>query len=167
MMVINEMALAMDAQRQWTEDVSEQRKDRERGAKIYFVRLQISHINEAMAIIQEIRNDPALMMMVDSCGARTRKAFDELLAFKGCPEFTVMRRIRNNLTFHYDPKTIESAMRSLVTKHPDASGTISLGDEPHNWFFEPGDMVADRAASATNHDLFTSPDQVVLRKTEW
>ena len=23
---------------------------------------------------------------------------------------------------------------------------MSLGDEPHNWYFEPGDMVGDRAA---------------------
>ena len=57
-----------------------------------------------------------------------------------------MGRIRNNLSFHYDPKTIDNALQSLVAKHSDVTGTMSLGDEPHNWFFEPGDMVADRAA---------------------
>ena len=50
MMAINDMSLAMDAQRRWTEDSMKNREHRERGAKIYFIRLQISHIYEAMKI---------------------------------------------------------------------------------------------------------------------
>jgi hypothetical protein len=80
----------------------------------------------------------------------------------GSPEFQkVMGRIRNNLTFHYDPKTIERAMQSLVTKFPEASGTMSLGDEPHNWFFEPGDMVGDRAAV---REIFKVPEGADVRE---
>jgi hypothetical protein len=37
MMVINDMSLAMDAQRRWTEDAIPERQHRERGAKIYFI----------------------------------------------------------------------------------------------------------------------------------
>ena len=65
MMVINDMSLAMDAQRRWTEDAKNERKHRERGAKIYFIRLQISHIYEAMKIVKEIRDSPDLMKAVD------------------------------------------------------------------------------------------------------
>jgi hypothetical protein len=156
MMVINDMSLAMDAQRRWIEDAKNDRKHRERGAKIYFIRLQISHIYEAMKIVEEIRDSPALMMAVNRSDRFTRKGFAALLAFIGSTEFQkVVGRIRNNLTFHYDPKTIERALASLVAKHPDASGSISLGDEPHNWFFEPGDMVGDHAAV---REIFKVPE---------
>jgi len=170
MMVINDMSLAMDAQTRWTEDVKTDRKHRERGAKIYFIRLQISHIYEAMAIIEEIHDSAELMKAVDRSDAFTKKGFAALLAFIGSPEFEkVMGRIRNNLTFHYDPKTIERALASLVAKHPDASGSMSLGDDPHNWFFEPGDIVGDRAAVreifkvSEDTDVVAETDKIVMR----
>jgi hypothetical protein len=170
MMVINDMSLAMDAQRRWTEDSKKGREHRERGAKLYFIRLQISHIYEAMKIIEEIRDSPELMKAVDRSDPFTQKGFASLLAFIASPEFEkVMGRIRNNLTFHYDPKTIERALTSLVAKHPEASGTISLGDEPHNWFFEPGDMVGDRAAVREifkvpeGADVVEETDKIVMR----
>src|SRR5260370_23814662 len=115
MMVINDMSLAMDAQRRWTEDAMMQRKHRERGAKIYFIRLQISHIYEAMKIVKEIRDSPALMKAVDRSDRFTKKGFAALLAFAGSPEFEkVMGRIRTNRAFHYDPKTVERAVASLI-----------------------------------------------------
>jgi hypothetical protein len=170
MMVINDMSLAMDAQRRWTEDAKDEREHRERGAKIYFIRLQISHIYEAMKIVEEIRDNPELMKAVDRSDRFTKKGFAGLLAFIGSSEFEkVMGRIRNNLTFHYDPKTIERALASLVAKHPDASGSMSLGDEPHNWFFEPGDMVGDRAAVREifkvpeGADVLAETDKIVMR----
>jgi hypothetical protein len=52
MMVINDMSLAMDALRRWTEDAKTEREHRARGAKIYFIRLQRAHIYEAMDIIR-------------------------------------------------------------------------------------------------------------------
>jgi hypothetical protein len=114
-----------------------------------------------MAIIQEIRDTPSLMAVVDK-NRFTKRGFDRLLSFIASPEFQkVMGRIRNNLTFHYDPRTIEKALRSLVQKHPDAQGTMTLGDEPHNWYFEPGDMVADRAAV---REIFKVPETADVRE---
>jgi hypothetical protein len=75
MMVVNDMSLAMDAQRRWTEDAMKERKHRERGAKIYFIRLQISHIYEAMKIVKEIRYSPELMKAVDRSDLFTKKGF--------------------------------------------------------------------------------------------
>jgi hypothetical protein len=156
MMVINDMSLAADALRRWTEDSRSEREHRTRGAKIYFIRLQISHIYEAMKIVDEIHNSPELMKAVDRSDSFTKKGLAALVAFIGGQEFEkVMGRIRNNLTFHYDPKTIERALASLVAKHPDATGSMSLGDEPHNWFFEPGDIVGDRAAV---REIFKVPE---------
>lgn len=47
---------------------------------------------------------------------------------------------------------LKRGLVSLVAKHPDASGSMSLGDEPHNWFFEPGDMVGERAADVLDKE---------------
>jgi hypothetical protein len=156
MMVINDMSLAMDAQRRWAEDPIEERKHRVRGAKIYFVRLQIAHIYEAMKIVEEIRKSPTLIKAVDRSGRRTRKAFDALVGYMGSSQYKdIMGRMRNKLTFHYDPKIAENALASLVAKYPDTTGSMSLGDEPHNWYFEPGDMVGDRAAV---REIFKVPE---------
>lgn len=169
MSVINDMSLAADAQRRWTEDPKREREHRQRGAKIYFMRLQISHIFEALTIIEEIRDNPDLMKAVDRSDKFTKKGFASLLAFIGSPEYRMMARIRNNLTFHYDPKTMERAIASLVARHPDATGSISLGDEPHNWYFDPGDMVGDRAAVREifkvpeTADVAAETDKIVLR----
>lgn len=161
MMVINDMSLAMDAFRRWSED---EREHRARGAKIYFIRLQISHIFEAMKMIEEIRDSPELMKAVDRSDNSTKNGFAALLAFVRSPEFKIVARIRNNLTFHYDAKTIGNALTSLVAKHSDANGSMSLGDDPHNWFFEPGDLVGDRAAV---RDIFKVPEGAdVLAETD-
>lgn len=172
MAVINDMSLAADALRRWMEDAGKSREHRQRGARIYFMRLQLSHIFEAMTIVEEIRDNPNLMKAVDRSDGFTKKGFARLLAFIGSPEYRMIARIRNNLTFHYDPKTIERALTSLVAKHPDASGSMSLGDEPHNWFFEPGDMVGDRAAVREifkvpeGADVTAETDKIVMRLHE-
>jgi len=169
MAVINDMSLAADAQRRWAEDPKTERAHRQRGAKIYFMRLQISHIFEALTIIEEIQYNPNLMKAVDRSDRLTKKGFVALVAFINSPEYKIMARIRNNLTFHYDPKTMERALASLVAKYPDATGSISLGDEPHNWYFELGDMVGDRAAVREifkvpeGADVAIETDKIVLR----
>jgi len=169
MAVINDMSLAADAQRRWTEDPKTEREHRQRGAKIYFMRLQISHIFEALTIVEEIQDSPDLMKAVDRSDRFTRRGFAALLAFINSPDYRIMARIRNNLTFHYDPTTMGRAFTSLVAKHPDATGSMSLGDEPHNWFFEPGDMVGDRAAVREifkvpeGADVAAETDKIVLR----
>jgi hypothetical protein len=138
------------------------RRHREVGARIYFVRLQLSHLYEGLKIVQEINDDTELKNVVDTSGAFIRKCFAKLVAFRGSAEYEkIMGRIRNNLTFHYDPKTISSALETLAAKNPDARGSLTLGDDPINWFCEPGDMVGDRAAV---REIFKIPEGVDVRE---
>jgi hypothetical protein len=103
------------AQRRWIEDAKSERQHRERGARIYFIRLQISHIYEALKIVEEIRDSPTLMRAVDRSDRFTKKNFVALLTFIASPEFEkMMGRIRSNLTFHYDPKTIDRTLASRL-----------------------------------------------------
>jgi hypothetical protein len=146
-MVMNDMSLAMDGLGWWVNESERTRQHREVGARIYFVRLQLSHLYEGVKIIKEIEKDPELKNAVDASGRFTRKSFAKLVEFGDSEEYEkTMGRIRSNLTFHYDPKTIFRALQTLTDKHPDARGSLTLGDDPLNWFCEPGDMVGDRAA---------------------
>jgi hypothetical protein len=43
----------------------------------------------------------------------------------------------------------------FIASMRDATGSMSLGDEPHNWYFEPGDMFGDRAAV---REIFKVPE---------
>jgi hypothetical protein len=161
-MVMNDMSLAMDGLGWWVNDNERPRQHREVGARIYFARLQLSHLYEGMKIVEEIRNDAELMNAVDASGSFTRKCFAKLVAFRDSDEYEkIMGRIRNNLTFHYDPKTISSALQTLASKNPDARGSLTLGNDPLNWFCEPGDMVADRAAV---REIFKVPEGADVRE---
>jgi hypothetical protein len=115
-----------------------------------------------MKIVEEIENDTELRNAVDASGSFTRICFAKLVAFRDSKEYEkIMGRIRNNLTFHYDPKTISSALQTLVNKNPEARGSLTLGDDPVNWFCEPGDMVGDRAAV---REIFRVPEGADVRE---
>lgn len=162
MMVMNDMSLAMDGQVRWTGDNAARRQHREIGARIYFARLQLSHLYEGLKIVREIDGDAELKKVVDASGAFTKKCFTKLVAFRGSAEYEkIMGRIRNNLTFHYDSKTIFSALETLANNNPNARGSLTLGDEPIDWFCEPGDMVGDRAAVRA---IFRVPDTADVRE---
>src|ERR1039457_7740826 len=99
MMVMNDMSLAMDGLGLWIND-ERPRQHREVGARIYFARLQLSHLYEGMKIVEEIENDTELRNAVDASGSFTRKCFAKLVAFRDSKEYEkIMGRIRNNLTF--------------------------------------------------------------------
>jgi hypothetical protein len=59
MMVMNDMSLAMDGLGWWVNENERTRQHREVGARIYFVRLQLSHLYEGMKIIKEIEGPGA------------------------------------------------------------------------------------------------------------
>jgi hypothetical protein len=162
MMVMNDMSLAMDGLARWTGESATGRQHREIGARIYFARLQLSHLYEGLKIVKEIDDDRELTNAVDASGEFTRICFAKLLAFRKSAEYEkIMGRIRNNLTFHYDPKTIFSALEALAAKNPDIRGSLTLGDDPVNWFCEPGDLVGDRA---TVREIFKVPDTADVRE---
>jgi hypothetical protein len=162
MMVMNDMSLAMDGLGSWVKEIERTRQHREVGARIYFVRLQLSHLYEGMKIIKEIEKDPELKNAVDASGDFTRRSFAKLVEFGDSDEYEkTMGRIRSNLTFHYDPKTISRALQTLADKYPDARGSLTLGDDPLNWFCEPGDMVGDRAAV---REIFKVPETANVRE---
>jgi hypothetical protein len=61
MMAVNDLALADDALGSWNKEQPDLRKNRQAGARMYFVRLQMAHLVEAMTAVEEFKKDPSLM----------------------------------------------------------------------------------------------------------
>src|ERR1700730_4859846 len=121
MMACNDLQLANEALSQWKDEQPRNRSNRQRGARMYFLRLQIAHLFEAFKIIDEIRNDTLLSALVWQCDQHTQASFKYLEQFaRGGTQRqwfqTIVGRIRGNLTFHYDESgtLIERAIADRV-----------------------------------------------------
>ena len=83
MMACNDMQLANECLAGWKKQQPRSQKHREVGAKMYFLRLQISHLYEALKIVENIRQDKSLRRVVEQCDTKTKSSFRELEFF--CP----------------------------------------------------------------------------------
>jgi hypothetical protein len=117
---------------------------RSQSAQRYFLRLQISHVCEAMDIVDEIERSRKLKAALAATDAQTRVSFDKLRQYKKSKHYTTMKLIRNKVSSHYDPVWIKDTIEDLDQAHPDTIASISMGNEALDWHFEPADMVEDR-----------------------
>jgi hypothetical protein len=144
MMALNDMSLANDSLTQWHTEQPRNRRGRQTGAKMYFLRVLISHTFEALEIIKEIRDTPELAKAVEQCDAQTQTSFAAVVNAIGADEYNRMRRIRNNISFHYGRRIVEQGLEEIATEHPDVPVAMTLGSEAILWHFEPADLVVDR-----------------------
>ena len=146
-MACNDLSLANQGLAAWKEEQHGERRSRQKGAGLYFVRLQMAHLHEGMKIVRDLKNDPALMRVVRDCDTRTKDSFHELERYrKGGSlhsQFEVLvGHMRNNLTFHYDeklkliPKSISSLARSR-----DPVGSVTRGNTAHVGYFQAADRL--------------------------
>lgn len=167
MMACNDLSLANEAQGVWKDERSPMRKSRSTGAQMYFVRLQVSHLNEALKIIRELRDDASLMRTVDLCDAQTRASFATLKQFisggaKHAEFAKVAGRIRQNLGFHYDEsgKLIVKALKDRVSKYGASRSSVTRGSTAHLWHFELADEILDRIVV---REIWKIPEAADLR----
>ena len=150
MMACNDMQLANEALAEWKKEQPRLRKHREVGAKMYFVRLQISHLYEALKIVEQIRIDGSLLRLVKQCDQRTQNSFHELEPFlpNGSKRnwFESMAgMIRHNLVFHYSQsgKLIERAISDRAGRPEARHSSITRGSTAYLWHFKPADDIVD------------------------
>ena len=117
---------------------------------MYFIRAQIAHLYEGMKIIEEIRNENTLSMLVNGCDTQTQQSFRKLEQYlQGGPRRDSFEqltgRVRNNLTFHYDKtgKLIERAIADRGGRTEAQISTITRGSTAHLWHFKVADDVVD------------------------
>jgi hypothetical protein len=141
MLAINDIALAADANDAWAETTEHPRAHLKGRARRYFVRLIMSHVHEALKIIDEISRSPDLIAIVDQSDAHTRENFKKLIAILNSPERGRLSRFRSNATFHYDKKVAAEHLQRVVGQDPAAPWGYSVGSTPVDWNFELGDAV--------------------------
>lgn len=128
---------------EWEKTEDRKKKQRSRGAILYFGRVQSAHLYEALDIINEIKYDPDLKARVEKCSKVVNGCFDTIAAFLGSSDHKLMAKMRNVVAFHYDPKLATRRLKSLVDKYPDHRFAYSMGTETLDWYFELGDLIAD------------------------
>ena len=151
MMALNDLSLADDGLHVWSQEPSRLRKERQVGARMYFVRLQFSHLVEGLTIVEDFKADNALMTELSRCAANTQRAFEVLDAFltdklRRQTFNEVAEQMRCNLTFHYDEggKLLSAALKRHVEKFPQRGSTITRGrGGAILWYFALPDELID------------------------
>jgi hypothetical protein len=160
MMAQNDIAVANEGLREWTVTTEQKKLARQNGGRLYYGRMLMSHIYEALKIIKDIQNNTRLWAAVQKCDVKTRESFAAVAAFLKTTDYAALRRIRHNVGFHHDPKLTIKALGQINQKFSDHRFTYSLGHEPLDWYFELGDLVVDRIVV---RDIFAAPERADVR----
>ena len=74
MMAFNDLALANEGISIFKSQYATKRSDKNRGAAMYFVRVQASHLYEAMGIVDAIAAHERLRRVIESCSEKAKAA---------------------------------------------------------------------------------------------
>ena len=66
-----------------------------------------------------------------------------------------MKALRSGVGFHYLDRPVRDAIYSQAQKAPDIQLALSVGHEPLEWYYEPGDRIVD---SAVVRGIFNIPE---------
>jgi hypothetical protein len=125
-------------------------KHRKHGARMYFVRIELSHLFEGLKVIEEIRKSPELMVLLSHCDAKTQEAFHSLQrVLPGGKERKKLEKLigklRHNLAFHYDQsgKLIKKAIADRASRTQAQYSSVTRGSTAHLWRFNVADDIVD------------------------
>ena len=162
MMACNDMSLADQSLARWMKNPPRHQMTRRAGAELYFIRLMLAHLNEAMTIIGDVYKDSVLLALVEQCDAQTQAAFRELAEYlpHGLRHQNFQKligQLRNNVTFHYDHsgKQLMRALGSLSSRDEDRSSTITRANHAHHWHFCVADKVVE---NVVHHQIWKIPE---------
>jgi hypothetical protein len=144
MLSVNDISLASDANDEWAAATEKRRMARKNSARMYFVRILMSHVYEALLIVRDLSQSQALRAAVDKCDTQTVAAFRSLETFIDSSEMKALDTLRNRASFHYDRQLPERSLREIAHQSPNKSWSYSMGSEALDWYFELGDAVMDR-----------------------
>lgn len=161
MLAMNDIGIANDALGSWMKEQEGVRKDRQRGAMMYFVRMLISHVFEALTVINKINTTPELLKVVELSHKPTQEAFRRCTAVIGTNKYKTMKDLRSGFGFHYLDGPVRDAIKSQHEKAPTIQLALSVGHDPLEWYYEPGDRIVD---SALVRGIFKIPDGAEVQK---
>lgn len=152
MMAYNDLMVANQCLSQFkTQFLTEQasiRKHVQKGAAMYFVRLQCGHLNEAMKIIKEVKDTPYLNDRIERCSQMAKDSFSKLTTcLKGESGHSDFQKyvggIRHKTVFHYDNDMVKKALSDRAGRPEAAMSKITAGDHISLWRFELADDISD------------------------
>jgi hypothetical protein len=85
MMACNDLSLANQSLSEWKKELPPGGKARQTGAGMYFVRTQLAHLHEGLKVIEEIKNDPQLMVLIARCDGQPTARAPRLMGFVHSP----------------------------------------------------------------------------------
>jgi hypothetical protein len=144
MLCVNDIAFAHDASERWAGETAPSRQGYQTAAGFYFTRIVLSHVNEALEVVEEITRSPTLRAAVDACDKPTREDFDYLESVLKSRERKVFMDIRNRGTFHYDRQLPAVILEEIAKLEPDRPWAYSAGHKPLDWHFELADAISGR-----------------------
>lgn len=147
MIACNDMQTANEALSYWKEKLVQQPTGRAHGAGMYYIRLQISHLSEALKIIDRVKQDSYLLNLLSRCDSRTQDAFSWLSeAKKNHKHFPIIFKLRSNIGFHYLEKGSEEWIEKALTERAEGRGrrysAVTRGMTCYDWHFKPGDDIS-------------------------
>ncbi len=143
-MSVNDISLAADGNDRWAATTDRRRAGRKSAARIYHIRILMSHVHEALGIVEKISDTPPLRAAVDQCDSRTQSAYQVLVRFIRSERMITFDKLRNRATFHYDRHLPEKSLNEIARADPSKAWFYSVGFEPIDWHFELADAVVDR-----------------------
>ena len=146
MMACNDIQTANEGLKYWKEHNTPNESHKNYGSKLYFVKLQWSHLYEGLKSIQDIENNEKLRNSVSRCDKRTQEQYKKLTTYikggqnnKDVEKY--LGRLRSNFTFHYD-ETGKLIPRSII-RNNSGSTSITRGSTSHLWRFNAADEILD------------------------
>lgn len=150
MMAFNDLSLANQALEDWRSTTDRARVGRKRGAGMYFVRVELSHLHEALKVIRQLEESPHLRALVDHCSDEAQKSYAETLAHahsgaKRARFEQLVGKMRHKVGFHYDEtgKLIQWAIEDRAGRPEGNQTTITRTTGTHGWRFDVADDVVD------------------------
>lgn len=151
MIACNDLQFANEALSEWKKEQSLRRVPRQNAAKMYFLRLQIGHLYEALEILKQIQNNTLLNKLAHQCDKQTQDSFKYLEPYfqKGtaeCKRFElVIGIIRNSLVFHYDErsKSIQRAIDDRANRQEANYSSVTRGSETYLWHFKAAEDIVN------------------------
>jgi len=121
-----------------------------RAAGMYFLRVELGHLHEALKIIKSVKNSPPLLKRIGRLDNRSQASYAVLEKYvSGGKEQERLKNLigvlRNNVGFHYNEsgKLIEWAIKDRSSRKTGRNSSIVRSDEGHGWRFRVADDVVD------------------------
>jgi|ERR1700722_7095733 len=144
MMSINDLSLINNAIGDWSEARDRKKVRRKAAGELYFVRILMGHVYEALKMIKVISEHPQLRDAVMDCDRHTVEEFLLVESFAHSPEMAILKDFRDKAAFHYDRFLPIENLNKIKEELPDHPFAYSMGHDGLDWHYELGDMVMGR-----------------------